>query len=476
LDEPLGLAPKFRRIDNMQTDVPGSVNSPADLQIIPTGAAPKGQRNARWRRIFGTVVSYFLGQGALQAVNLLLGLFLVRMLSVEAYAQFGLAFGFQSTASNLMDLGFASTVIPLVGNRHNDRDVVGSYVHAALRLRTRAFLILAPFAVIGFFAITRTHHWGWRLELLLIVPVLIAIYSSGHVACCSAPFFLHRRLTDYYLPQTLSGMGRLVAYVILDIAGGLNAWTAAALSALNITLISRVLGKKCRQWVGWSNASTRPAEREIIHYVLPAMPALIFGALQAQISLFLIGIFGHTVGIAQVAALGRIAQLFLVLQSFNLAVVEPYIARLSRDRLFATYLRLILSAIACCVPVTLLAFAFPKAILWLLGAKYEGLGGLVGWLILASCINYVAGLAWVMNRARKWVFWSGTVFEIVLLISVQTAYVVVVGVRTTREAVMFTFTSSFCFVAAHAYNAVYGFLKGPRADLPDSKARDLLPG
>jgi hypothetical protein len=101
---------------------------------------------------------------------------------------------------------------------------------------------------------------------------------------------------------------------------------------------------------------------------------------------------------------------------------------------------------------------------------------LVGWLILASCINYVAGLAWVMNRARKWVFWSGTVFEIVLLISVQTAYVVVVGVRTTREAVMFTFTSSFCFVAAHAYNAVYGFLKGPRADLPDSKARDLLPG
>ena len=38
-------------------------------------------------------------------VSVLIGLFLVRSLSVNAYAQFGLALGFQATASTLMDLG-----------------------------------------------------------------------------------------------------------------------------------------------------------------------------------------------------------------------------------------------------------------------------------------------------------------------------------------------------------------------------------
>lgn len=438
--------------------------------------AHKRQRNERWRRILRAVASFFLGQGALQAVNVVTGIFLVHMLSVEAYAQFGLASGFQSTASNLMDLGFAGTVIPLVGDRLHDRDLVGRYVHAALRLRTRAFLVLAPFAVTAFVVIARTHHWSWKLQVLLIVPVLIALYSSGNVSCCSAPFFLYRHLKQFYSPQTLSGLARLGSYGVLQLVGGLNAWTAAGLSALNITFVSRWLRAQSRQWIGWSDAKTSDAEREILHYVLPVMPAAIVGSLQAQISLFLIAFFGTTAGMAQVAALSRIAQLFMVLQSFNMVIVEPYIARLSRDRLLAVYLKLILLVSAGCVPVVLFAFAFPGPILWILGSHYEGLGSVVGWLVLASCINYLAGLAWVMNRARKWVYWSGTIVEIVLLLAVQIAFIVFVGVRTTREAVMFSLVSSLCFVVAHAYNAVYGFMRGPRVHSTAHSLDEVSPG
>jgi hypothetical protein len=117
-----------------------------------------------------------------------------------------------------LDLGFASTVIPLVGNRFNDRELVGRYVHAAIRLRVRSFLILAPFALGAFVAIAQRHHWNWKLEILPIVPVLVALYSSRNVSI--------------YAPQTLSGLVQLGAYMVLQITGALNAWTAAALSAL----------------------------------------------------------------------------------------------------------------------------------------------------------------------------------------------------------------------------------------------------
>ena len=79
-----------------------------------------------------------------QGISFLIGLFLVRALSISSYAQFGLALGFQATASTLMDLGFASTIIPLVGERTSDRALIGRYVRGAKSLRDRAFFILSP--------------------------------------------------------------------------------------------------------------------------------------------------------------------------------------------------------------------------------------------------------------------------------------------------------------------------------------------
>lgn len=448
----------------MQIDAPESTDLRAEVGDLLQFPAADPERNTQRRSVFGTVASFFLGQGAVQAVNVIVGLFLVHMLSIDAYAQFGLAFGFQTTAGNLMDLGFASTIIPLVGDRLEDRVLVGTYVRAACRLRNRAFLILAPVTVIAFFAIGHKHNWSWGLQVALIAAVLLALYSSGNVACYSAPFILYRRLKEYYAPQTLLGLARLFGYGILQILGGLNAWTAATLSALNVTAISRVLAKENRRLVEWTGGETRAAEREIIHYVLPAMPAIIFAAFQSQISLFLISIFGGTVSIAQVAALSRITQLFLVLQTFNMVIVEPYIARLSRERLLRTYLGLIAIASACCVPVVAFSFAYSRVVLWVLGSKYGGLQSVVGWLVLSSCMNYVAGLAYIMNRARKWVFWSGTILEIVLLLGVQIVYIAVVGVRSTRQAVLLSVASSVCYIVAHGYTGIYGFFKGPRVE------------
>jgi hypothetical protein len=57
----------------------------------------------RGRRILSLVTRFFLGQGALQGINILVGLYLVRVLSIESYAQFGLTVGFQQTVGLLMD-------------------------------------------------------------------------------------------------------------------------------------------------------------------------------------------------------------------------------------------------------------------------------------------------------------------------------------------------------------------------------------
>lgn len=423
------------------------------------------QLRPRNRRILDTILGFFLGQGALQGTNLLIGIFLVRTLSVSDYAKFGLASGFQATVSSLMDLGFASTIIPLVGDRISDRLLVGRYVRGAQSLRNRAFWVLSPIAAVVFLIITYRQKWPWVVQIMLLVSVMLALYSSGEVSYSSAPLFLYRRLRDYYVPQTVSGICRLLVYVTLNLTGGLNSWTAAGCSAINITINGYLLRKKGDKLVDWPAKYDPVIRKEIRRYVLPAAPAILLGAFHSQIALFLISIFGSTVSIAQVAALGRLGQIFNVLMTFNIIIVEPYMARLHPERLLLTYLRLIAVASICCTVLILLAFSAPGLFLWLLGSKYSELHTLIGWVILTACINYIAGLIWIMNRSRKWLFWRGTIAEIALLILIQVGFITIFGIRTTRNAVMFNLASSFCYVVAHTYVAAHGFLKSKETTL-----------
>jgi hypothetical protein len=192
-----------------KSDFPGG-----DILPETPHSSSHNQVRIRVRHISKTVFGFFLGQGALQGINLVIGLFLVRALSVGDYAKFGLASGFQSTTSILMDLGCASTIIPLVGERALDPTVVGRYVRGAKSLRDSAFWILSPFAAIIFLIITNRQKWPWPIQIALLLTVLLALYSSGPLSYYSATLFLHRRLRAYYFPQTISGAFGLAAYVV----------------------------------------------------------------------------------------------------------------------------------------------------------------------------------------------------------------------------------------------------------------------
>jgi hypothetical protein len=123
---------------------------------------------------------------------------------------------------------------------------------------------------------------------------------------------------------------------------------------------------------------------------------------------------------------------------------------------------LILVLCGLCLSVVPLAFAFPTPFVWLIGPKYSHLSPVVGWVVLTACFNYGANLIWVMNRSRKWIFWRGTILEIVAMLTMDVCFVVFIGVRTTQQAILFTLASSVSALCTHSYIGVYGFLKGDR--------------
>lgn len=106
------------------------------------------------------------------------------------------------------DLGYAGTIVPLVGERFADPEVVGAYVSAAKHHRDRIFL-LPTFPTAGcLWLMGRKHHWTFHTQFFLLFSILIQLYFSCRTSYYSALLMLRRDLRRLYRPQVLSAVLR----------------------------------------------------------------------------------------------------------------------------------------------------------------------------------------------------------------------------------------------------------------------------
>jgi O-antigen/teichoic acid export membrane protein len=414
-------------------------------------------KRARLVHVLAKFAPFFAGQGAAQLLALATSLLLLRALNVEQYAQYSLAVGLQMTASALANLGLNQSIIPLVGARVDDRVLIGRLVKGALFLRIWLVAIVTPVVLVFFHLAASKQGWTLTSQLLLSASIVLAIVWSGQIACYSAPLIIQRRFRDYYFAQVAPAALRLGIYLVAAAVGMLTAAAAALVGSLTY-LMNAVLVRRSAKNLVQIPANADPAtNREMIRTVLPMAPATVFSAFQPQIALFVITVFGETQQIAEVGALGRLAQLFLVWNVFSDLVIGPYIARMPQNRLLYEYLRLVALAFAAMVGVSTLAAFFPGIFLLLLGESYVGLREPVFWTVLGSSMSSFAGVIWVMSRARKWIFWRGSFLEIILLFGLQALFVATVGVDSTLEAAQLMVMAGVAHVLVHSYIAWHGF-------------------
>src|ERR1700733_2055873 len=130
----------------------------------------------RFQRIFPLLATFAVGQAAAQSLNLLSGFLLVRWLQIADYGQYGLVYSFQSTTNVLIDLGFSTTIVALVGNNWNQPKVIGNYVRAGRALRLRLLLTICPIAALFFIRMTGNLHWDLSTQLSFGCSIIVAIY------------------------------------------------------------------------------------------------------------------------------------------------------------------------------------------------------------------------------------------------------------------------------------------------------------
>jgi O-antigen/teichoic acid export membrane protein len=354
----------------------------------------------------------------------------LRLMSTEEYAVYALVFGVQSTLGILMDLGFGGAVIALGGPHHNDKELLGGYVAAASYLRRWLFLILAlgTVALIPY-AVANWEFGGSRL-IVLVPVILIVLFFQSWAAYYDAPLILNGRVKEYYAPAVVGAAARLVLCAGLARIDALSALTATLVSICPALISGVGYRFLSRSLISLPSALQRPVIREMTRYLLPLVPATLYFAFQSQISLFLIATFGGIEATAQVAAVGRLGQLFLILNMSSSVLLAPFIAKTEKDRLASRFAWSGAAVISVAVTLTSLCYYFPDLFLWILGPRYHGIRAEVKLVILSASLSYISSAMWAVNTARRWVVWWSGGAQAALAVGTQIVCIFVYPIAT----------------------------------------------
>lgn len=362
-----------------------------------------------------------VSQGCLQLLMAISGFLLLRWMPVREYAVFTLAFAIQSTMLAVVDMGFSNAIVPLVGGRIDSPEIVGSYVVAARKLRGAVLPFVLAGGAVAFMGLGHRQAISTREILIIFFLSAVTLWFNAINAVYSAPIVIRQQLRVFYRLQNGVALLRLVAYAAAHFAQVLLGAVAVGMNTLLTAGLALAVRSRGQRLVvePTGKDSVREARRDIIRFVTPQIPIVLFNAIEGQIMIFLISLLGHGAALADIGALARLNMLFAFTPSILGWVVQPYFSKIEKPIVRRRFWQILAVGGVGLTAAPLIGFLWPRPFLWLLGPKYGHLGIEVGLLLLAGALGVLTGLVATLSSARKWVYADAIVWIAVLTVGLQ---------------------------------------------------------
>jgi len=408
------------------------------------------------------VLHFLTAQGLTVVGNLLYGLLCVRLLPVADYAKFVVLFGVQGSLITLMDANLTATVLPLVGDRVDDLQLIADYVASLQQLSQWVYGVVGLCLVFVFPFLVSHRGWSHMTVLTMIVTLLVSTWFIRLGSAYGSVLIIRRDRDMWYRGQLIASLGTLLLLVGCWAAHLLSAFAAILINVSGIVFIGVFYFLRSRKLLLVRGQASREKQRAIYKLALPNIPQAVFFAVQGQVSLFLMTIFGRTGAVAGIGALGRLGQIFALFGYFNPLFIEPYFAKLPKSRLKRNYAVALLLAATVCTSAWLTAVAFPGMFLWVLGKQYRGLHHEMMIAMLASAISAFSSVLWGIHSARKFVYWWTNICSVVLILLVQVLFIVKGDLGSMQTVLRLNLCTNAASLLINAVTGVYGLLRGAR--------------
>jgi O-antigen/teichoic acid export membrane protein len=368
--------------------------------ILSVPAAPA--RSAFLLSHLTTLAGTVAVQAGTQLLVFASGVIAVRYLPIEQYAYYTLANAALGMAAALSDSGMTAAITGQCGKVWQQPDRLGAVLSTGLALRRNVSLLcLALLAPILLWLAQRQGSSVSQAFLLCVsvAPVFLLTTSS---AILEIPLRLHQRLRQLQVMQLAAAVTRLACIALMSVVYPV-AWLAVLSSFPAFWLFNRRLRERSSALAHLDASRDDEARKRITAQVFRTLPGAIYFVFAGQLTVLLISLFGTTEGVAQVGALGRIATIvsFLILV-FNM-IATPRYARIPETetrKLLRVYLLMMGGLAAACLATVLCAWLAPRAVLFILGAKYDSLTSEVVVAVASGAVAVLSAAASGMAAVR----------------------------------------------------------------------------
>jgi hypothetical protein len=412
---------------------------------------------------FRQVLHFLAKQGLAMAGNLVYGLCCVRMLPKPEYAMFAVLFGFMGSLTVLLDVGISGTLAPLVGEQIENLPLIANYVASIRRITLKVYFLVAPVAAIVFTLLVYKQHWGVAVVAQMLCALLFTAWFARVSSAYGSVLILRRDRSRYYRIQMIGSLGSLALLLVFWALHRMNVYVGILLNVAQIVFMATSYYRRAQELLGVKGEPDPLQEKAIVRLAMPNFPSSVFYAVQGQITLMLITVFGHSAAsVANVGALARLGQILVLFSQMNPILIEPFFARLQAARLMRVYLTAAFLVTLFATAFSASAFLFPQIFLWVLGSKYSSLHFEVGLQVLSSALGYVNGVLWVIHSSRRFVYWWNNIANIVLTLLVQALFIWKFDLSTVRNVLTLNIASATVSLLVCISCGVYGFWRGPQ--------------
>lgn len=407
------------------------------------------------RKLYLVLARFLSGQSIIQLVNVLTGVIVLWLLPVSEYAFYVIALLFATIISMVGNMGISHAIATFGARRRDDGAYLGALYSTGLSLSKTLFPIAVICVLLLALIVFRGKEWPLgAISSALMLTVQVG-WLQNRVAMKQVVLNIQHDDKALFAAGFVGGGARLLACGLCLI------WPEATIALIGNfvgALITNILlGRSIRKYADASVVGNQEMRLSIVRFIAPLAPAIIYFAFQSQISILILGFYGHIELIAQVGALGRLGQIVALLMMLNPFFIQPYFARIAGRPQFLSRLGQVCILLALfSVGVVLSSILFPTPWLFILGGHYSGLVQELPLAVSGGLFTLIGGTLYTIiiskgNTASQ--YWS-----VIVGVASQLAFIGINGIDTTMDALYLNLlpaASYFCLQAVILAHMLY---------------------
>jgi O-antigen/teichoic acid export membrane protein len=427
----------------------GPISSP----VLNEASAPVIRRALHRARVVG---KFAVVQGIVQMVGFLSGILLIRHLDQREYAYFTIANTMQGTLNTLADIGISVGLVSIGGRVWQDRNRFGQLIKTASHLRRKlgaiAAIVITP--ILFFMLVKNGAPIPYTFVLIALVLAGLSVQLSLGVLGV-----VPRLRSDIGWIQTIDLAGAaarlLILVALLDFF--LNSAVAVAVGSATLFFQYWMLRRYSARVIDFDAPENEEDRGAMQRFIRHLAANAVFFCFQGQITIFLLGFFGRNINsIAEVGALGRLGMVFTVLTNLLTNIFGPAFARCQDPkRLRWQYTAIVGGVTAFSLVLIAAAALFPRAFLFVLGAKYAHLERELVLMVGGAVVAALTGTFWTLNASKAWI--AGSWLYIPLTLGAQIALIPITDFSSVRSVLMFNLLSAVPNLVLNLALSIRGF-------------------